>query len=301
MSDLTALNATFAIPGIVALEAGEGGLTRIAVTSLLAEAHVYLHGGHVTYFQPRGQEPVLFMSRKSHFSTGKAIRGGIPVIFPWFGPRAGDAAAPQHGFARTASWGVREIKQSDDGAIVITLALGPSDATRQWLADFNLVYTISIGTSLDLSLQVNNSSADSIKFEEALHTYLSVADVRNVGVEGLSGRRFIDKVAGMQRKVQPPGPIQIEGETDRVYLDAPETVRTADPGMSRQIAVSKHGSLSTVVWNPWIEKARAMSDFGDDEWPRMLCIETANAADNAIVLPAGQTHSMEASITVTTA
>jgi D-hexose-6-phosphate mutarotase len=293
MNDLTTLNSRFSLPGMVKFEPGLGGLTRVAITAAVGDAHVYLHGAHVTHYQPKGQEPLLFMSGKSHFAEDKPIRGGIPVIFPWFGTRAGDPAAPAHGFARTLSWDVRAVKQTGDG-VTITLALEPSGATRRWMAqDFELIYTISVGATLQLGLDVHNRSSSPLSFEEALHTYFNVGDIHQVSIDGLSGRTYIDKTAAMARKTQ-AGSIRIEAETDRVYLDTLETVIASDPVKRRRIKVAKRGSATTVIWNPWIEKAKAMADFGDDEWPKMLCIETANAAENAIHLPAGQSHTMSA-------
>lgn len=296
MSNPTRPPAKALIADDVKFDTGAGGMNRIVINTPGAEAHVYLHGAHVTHYQPKGQPPVLFLSRQSHFAAGKAIRGGIPVIFPWFGPRAGDPAAPMHGFARTAEWSVKEIKPRCE-AVGVTLALTGSDATRRWLPnEFELLCTICVGSSLEVSLEVCNRSASAFTFEEALHTYLSVGDVRQAGIEGLDGRTFIDKTAAMARARQ-SGPVRIERETDRVYVDTVDDVSAADPINGRRLVVAKTGSRTTVVWNPWVEKAQAMADLGDDEWPRMLCIETANAAENAVTLAPGQSHTMTATIT----
>lgn len=297
MANPAELNSTFGIPGRVGFDAGKGSLPRIAITTSHAAAEIYLHGAHVTHYQPRNQSPVVFLSAKSHFTPDKAIRGGIPIIFPWFGARAADSSAPQHGFARTLPWDVRQVTPEPDGSVRVTLALGPSDSTRRRLAnDFEMLYSVSIGPALQLSLEVRNTSSAAFTFEEALHTYLHVGNIGDVTVDGLAGRTFIDKVDGMKQKVQPRGPMRIDGETDRVYLDTTDTVIVSDQGLGRRITVEKQGSSSTVVWNPWEQKARAMPDFGDDEWPHMLCIETANASDNAITLAPGQGHILRASI-----
>jgi D-hexose-6-phosphate mutarotase len=292
---VTDLNSRFGIPKLLCFESGEGNLIRAVITSPDAEAHVYLHGAHVTHYQPNGQPPVLFMSRESHFAPDKAIRGGIPVIFPWFGPRAGDPSAPAHGFARTSEWSVVETKPIGS-AVGLKLALNPSDPTRRFFSqDFELIYTITIGTTLAVSLEVRNRADADFIFEEALHAYLAVGDVRQVTIDGLDGRTFIDKTAGGARTTQ-SGPIRIDRETDRVYLDTTADVRVSDPVRRRQLLVSKSGSNTTVAWDPWIAKAKAMPDFGDDEWPSMLCIETANAADNAVTLGPGKSHVMSATI-----
>ena len=129
----------------------------------------------------------------------------------------------------------------------------------------------------------------------SLHTYFTIGDIRKTQLGGLSGRSYLDKMDGAKKKVQ-EGPIRFSGETDRVYIETPDAVTVKDEAMNRKITVSKENSLATVVWNPWIEKARRMPDFGDEEWPGMVCVETANAAEHAITLQAGERHVMRAKI-----
>jgi glucose-6-phosphate 1-epimerase len=265
-------------------------LERLRITTPAADAIVYLHGAHVTHYQPRGQAPVLFTSARSRFARGEPIRGGVPVIFPWFGPHPTDPKAPAHGFARTTEWSLGDVTQDND-TVTVTLAMGsPKSSVR-------LRYAVTIGADLDLSLTVENLDARALQFQEALHTYLAVSDVRQVSISGLSGREYVDKVDGMKRKTQ-PGRLTITGEIDRIYLDTPDTVTVDDPQMNRRIFVSKEGSASTVVWNPWVEKTKRMADFGDDEWPRMLCVETANVAENAVTLAPGASHVMRAAVRI---
>lgn len=294
MNDIKELRRKFPVRG-VSFEPGQGGLTRIVVQASDAEAHIYLHGAHVTHFQPRDAGEILFLSAKSHFEAGKPIRGGVPVIFPWFGPKFDDAKAPAHGFARTMEWEVADIRSGTDGAIAVTLELGASAATRAlWPHEFRCRYTVLVGPWLELELEVQNLAPSAFIFEEALHTYLSVKDVRTVKIDGLAGREFLDKTDGARRKTQPAGPIAITAETDRVYVNTLDPVTVTDPALGRRLTVDKQGSRATVLWNPWVAKAKAMSDFGDEEWPAMLCIETANAAEDAVALNAGQKHLMKA-------
>lgn len=294
MSDLdkTKLHSAASI-----LEYGTGGLIRAVLKSAAGDlAHVYLQGAHVTHFKPCDQEPLLFLSGKSRFEPGKPIRGGVPIIFPWFGPHPTDPTAPQHGFARTMAWELCDSPEAI-GVAGVTLRLRSSEQSRRWLAnEFEMVYRVTVGNGLALSLAVTNLSDSPLVFEDALHTYLQVGDVRQVAIEGLAGCQFIDKVDGGRRKVQPGGAFKIEGETDRVYLNTLDTVSVTDPVMNRRLVVSKCESKSTVVWNPWIAKAKAMADFGDDEWQRMLCIETANAADNRMTLAPSATHRLSATL-----
>jgi glucose-6-phosphate 1-epimerase len=299
MNSVTDLNTRFGIAGVATVDSGKGGLARIRINGPAAEAEIYLHGAHVTHFQPRGHKPVLFMSAASNFDAAKAIRGGVPLIFPWFGPNAANPKAPQHGFARTTAWTIQGIRVGADAATEITLSLDSSESSRvHWPHDFAATFKITVDKVLDMVLEVVNKSASEIRFEEALHTYLAVAEIRQTKIDGLAGRTFIDKVDNAARKMQPPGAFEITGETDRVYVDTKDTVTVEDPGNNRRIIVSKNGSDSTVVWNPWIAKSKAMADFGDEEWPNMLCIETANAADNAVTLAPGAQHAMRATVAV---
>jgi glucose-6-phosphate 1-epimerase len=155
----------------------------------------------------------------------------------------------------------------------------------------------SVGRSLGIEMEVRAGEAP-FSFEEAFHTYLVVGDVRQVRVDGLQNTEYIDKVDAFKRKTQPSEPIRITGETDRVYLNTRSSCAIQDPVLERTLIVEKENSSSTVIWNPWINKARAMSDFGDEEWPGMICVETANVGEGAIRLEAGQTHRMRAQLRI---
>ena len=282
------------IPGVVRIEAGAGGLTRVAITSAVCQAHVYLHGAHVTHWQPAGASPVLFLSEQSLFAPGKAIRGGIPVIFPWFGPNAERKDLPVHGFARTREWELESVEKWPDETVALVLRLISDDASRAlWPHDFVLRLRVMASRQLELRLEVENWSEDAFTFEEALHTYLAVREVRQVSVAGLEGVQYLDKTDGLQRKTQ-EGAIRFESETDRVYTCTEAACVLDDPAGSRRLRIGKDGSRTTVVWNPWIGKAAALPDFGDEEWPRMACVETANAATDAITLQPRESHVMQA-------
>ena len=295
---LDPIRQRFEIPGVVRIDEGQGGLPRLSVTSDRASAEFYLHGAHLTQFQPRGSKPVLFVSAQSNFDATKPIRGGVPVIFPWFGPRAGVPEAPLHGIVRVRSWQLETCEVQGDGEVRVVFSLHSDPATLQhWPSDFGLKMAFSVGRSLEMTLEVRADRAP-ITFEEAFHTYFSVGDVRQVRVEGLENTDYVDKVDAFRRKTQPAEPVVIAGETDRVYLNTTSASVIRDPVLERTITVEKEHSATTVVWNPWIAKAKAMADFGDDEWPQMLCVETANAGDAAIRLDAGQTHSLRTRIRV---
>jgi D-hexose-6-phosphate mutarotase len=202
-----------------------------------------------------------------------------------------------HGFARLAEWGVESATQAPDGSVMIVLGLDSRSTTHPgWPHAYSLRHRVVIGGTLKLTLEAHNRADTPITFEEALHTYLAVSGIRQVSVAGLAQTRYIDKTDGMKHKVQESDPIHITGETDRVYLGTRATCVVDDPVAGRRLVVEKSGSGATVVWNPWIAKAKAMPDFGDDEWQQMLCIETVNVADAAVTLAPGQSHEMRVTI-----
>jgi glucose-6-phosphate 1-epimerase len=276
----------------------KNGLAALEVNHPAATGLIYPHGAHVVSWKPAGQATdVLWVSAMSHFAEGKPIRGGVPICFPWFGPKADDKAAPAHGTVRLRAWDV-EAAGEDAAGVTVTLVTRSTEAdVALYPHPFEVRHIVTFGARLRMTLSVKNTGAAPARFEEALHTYFAVADVRNVTVAGLDGVEYVDKVDGMKRKRQ-AGPITITSETDRPYLSTTAAVAVTDPGRGRTITVEKQGSNSTVVWNPWVAKAKAMPDFGDDEWPGMLCVETCNVGENALQLAPGQTHEMTAVVSV---
>jgi len=282
----------------VVIDTGEGGLERARATGPRGEAELYLQGAHVTRWQPRGAAtPVLFVASRAVYAPGKAIRGGVPLIFPWFGPHATDASKPMHGFARSRPWRVTATDSAPDGTVVIELGLDDDAASRAlWPHPFRARYRVSVGDTLGLALEVVNTGTAPFTFEAALHTYLTVSDVNAVAVRGLENTAFIDKVDGFTRKRHGGEPLTLTGETDRVFLGTRAACVVDDPGLRRRLTVDKTGSASTVVWNPWAAKCAAMADMGPDDWRSMICVETANAADDAVTVAPGARHVMTATL-----
>jgi glucose-6-phosphate 1-epimerase len=298
MPTLAELNARHALPGAAQIIADRGGLPAVRIQTPAASGTVYLHGAHVAAWQPAGHEEVLWLSGKSLWQPEKPIRGGVPICFPWFGPRKDQPQSPAHGIARLRSWDLQSIIHEPAG-ITVTLALKSDDASRAtWSHDFLLRHRITFGPQLTMTLELTNTGTSPLPAEEALHTYFSVGDVRQVRISGLDGANYLDKTDAAQQKNQ-AGDIAITSETDRVYLETLAAVTIADPVKRRRITIAKGNSRATVVWNPWIAKAKAMPDFGDEEWPGMLCVETCNVGPAALTLPPGQTHTMTARIAAT--
>jgi glucose-6-phosphate 1-epimerase len=291
-----------ALPPTVSLAPGHGGLPKLTVANDQARAEIYLHGAHVTSWQPRGHAEVLWVSGKSQWQVAKPIRGGVPICFPWFGPHASDPSAPGHGFARLLDWTLVEARDDEAGATQLTFQLpAPSPPPAAWPHACEATFRVTIGSSLTMALEVSNPGREPFTFEEALHTYFAVQDVGVIAVHGLEGVDYLDKVGGTTRRTQGADPIRFTAETDRVYLDTQATCTIDDPGLRRRIGVRKSGSDTTVVWNPWIAKAKAMPDYGDDEWPGMVCVETCNVNVHAVTLAPGGRHTLTATIDVETA
>jgi glucose-6-phosphate 1-epimerase len=295
--DLAQLNEHFGLPGVLAFHATSSGLIRADITTPHASATVYLQGAHLTAWQPAGQQPVIFTSRKTELASGKAIRGGIPICFPWFATRHDGKPGPSHGFARIQDWTLAFAALAGDD-LHLTFTLGPTDISRALGFDhFRLAYQLIIGRTLTMQLTVANDSPSPLIFEEALHTYYEVADAHEVRITGLEGVTYLDKNEHMQPKQQ-DGAITITGPTDRVYLNTAATCVIHDAAAKRRIIIEKRNSNTTVVWNPWESGAQKLADLDPTEWHEFVAVETVNAAEDTITLSPGASHTMTAHISV---
>jgi glucose-6-phosphate 1-epimerase len=298
MSDVTKLLKTTLSPGSRVVK-GRGELLILDVQRAEATAQVYFNGAHLAAWQPKhALAPVLWVSRESQFEAGKPIRGGVPVCFPWFAAHATEKTAPGHGFARINDWTLTSDHDGPDGRVLVFELKSDAPLSPVWPHAFHLRYGLAVGSALTMSLEVRNPGPAPITFEEALHTYYAVQDVREVRVTGLEGVEYLDKVTGFSRKRESQEPLRIAGETDRIYLATKSACSIHDPGKRRRIVVSKTGSETTVVWNPWVDRARAIPDLGDLEWPEFLCIETCNVNAHAVTLGPGASHTMTARVEV---
>lgn len=287
---LDELTSRFSLPQLT-FKAGRGGLLCAAIGGEHSTAEVYLQGAHVTQFVPRGQSPLLWMSQASLFEPGKPIRGGVPICFPWFGPHPQNIPdAPPHGTARLVTWEVVRAESHSDGQVQLALQ------TR--IAPFDLLYEVTFARELSLSLTVRLPAEEtqSASYEEALHTYLHVSDIRKCTITGLEDASYIDKLRGASVMRATGTVIEINGECDRVYLETTAGCKLHDQMLERSISIEKTNSSNTVVWNPWIAKSERMPDFGNDEWPGMVCIESANMGDRRVTLEPGKSHCLAATL-----
>lgn len=281
------------------------GLDYVDVRGEAATGQVYLHGAHATSWVPRGaDDSLLWLSSQVVFVETKAIRGGVPICFPWFGPNKPPAGGPSHGLARLTTWQFDETQDEADGAVTArfsiteqtpTPAPGWNDAFR--LRDdesgdvaFKAVYSVTFGDTLTSSLAVENTGTRSIGYEAALHTYYSLGDVTTATITGLEGQPFTERAANKAPNGVETTPIHIDGEIDRTYASAPNTVTIHDPDGRRTFTLTSRGTAGWVVWNPAPAGAKGLADFGDDEWRNMLCVEPIALGESMVWLAPGESR-----------
>lgn len=289
------LNNKFGIPHILHFSLGSGGLPQVCISNDFATATICLHGAHLLSFTPHGQDDLLWVSDKSLFTTDRAIRGGIPICWPWFNAHPTDAGKPSHGFARLSEWTVVSTESLHNGATKISLELQSNHTTMQlWPYNFRAEYSITIGDKLEVALTTHNTGSKAFTITSALHTYFNISDIENVTIHGLENSPFLDSLTDKIEIEEMP--VTIDREIDRVYLDHSDDCQIVDTGLQRKIKIEKQGSKSSVVWNPWIEKSERMSDFGNHEYKSMLCVETTNTHSDIIQIMPDHSHTLTATI-----
>lgn len=271
-----------------------------------AELLVAQQGAHILSYQVAGQQPLIWLNDEAQFKTGKSIRAGVPVCWPWFGnfarnPQSVQAMrqsaepAPAHGLVRASDWELQGIESDGDSLLVRLRLPCPAGGFPGWPHQVEPSLSIRLDEQLHISLSSHNLGTESVSISQALHSYFAVSDVRKVQVEGLDGLDYIDTVDGWVTKQQ-AGALHFAAETDRIYLDTPAQLNIVDQDWQRRIQLTSEGSKSTVIWNPWTERAKAFDDMADDGWQGMLCIETANVLDDVVALAPGASHTMGVSI-----
>ena len=290
MTDINELNDRFGLSETVTFFSYGNDMAMAEVNSALCSAKVALQGAQVFAWAPVGEQPVIWLSDQATFAPGKSLRGGVPVCWPWFGAHALRSDFPAHGFARVVPWSVGASEALEDGGIRLVFNLDENAIDREHWPHFSpLELHMTFGTSLELELITRNTGSRPVTLTEALHTYFAVGDVRQVRVSGLEGCEYLDKVDAFARKTQ-QGPVTIDSEVDRIYLDTEAECVIEDGAWQRRIHIAKRGSQSTVVWNPWEEKATALGDMGEVGFLSMLCVESANAAENTVTIEPQDEH-----------
>lgn len=279
------LNTQFGLTDQLQFVEGNGGLPMIQVNTAHASAQISVHAGQVLSYKPaHAAEDLLFLSDKAYYQDGKAIKGGAPICWPWFGPDPKGKGRPGHGFVRNRPWNVIKTEATANGDIKVTLGLDSTDETQTiWPHTFILRQEITIGQSLNLALITQNTGSEAFSITQAFHTYFKVGDIHQASVSGLEQCQYIDKVDDSKQKQQ-AGAVTIDTEVDRIYLDVPNTLTIDDHALNRKIQIQSSGNKTAVVWNPWAKISADMADLEDHDYQRLLCVETTNAADDSITI-----------------
>lgn len=292
--DFEALNARFS--GVCKVVAGKGGLPFVRISNNAASAEICLLGAHITSYIPKGYDDVMWMSDCSEFQEGKAIRGGIPLCWPWFGKNTQYDDAPSHGIARISMWQLDDAFASSPSSTTVCLSLSSAgNYVKFFPYAFRLELKVTISDKMTVALKTINLDKQTFSISQALHSYFKVGNIDDVSIDGFDGLPMVSKVGEGGNFVR-KGIIAIDREVDEVYQQANGDASIADASLKRRIVISKKGSASSVVWNPWIDKSKRMADFPDDGYKTMVCVETANAMDDSRTIPAGGEHEITAII-----
>ena len=289
------LNAEYGITDKVQIVEGKGGFPVIEIKNEYAKATISLYAGQVLSFQPVNQaQDMMFLSSQAYYAQGKAMKGGVPICWPWFGPDPEDKGRASHGFVRNRMWGMREIESTQDGSTVVVMGLVDTPETRKiWDFAFDMAIAITVGSSLTIELTTRNTGDKPFEVTQALHTYFRIGDIAQVQVLNLEDTSYLDKVDGGKNKTQ-TGVVSFDSECDRIYLDVPSQLVIDDMALGRKIKITAANSNTAIVWNPWAKISANMADLGDLGYQKFVCVETANAANEIIKIAPGNDYNLTA-------
>ncbi|MFC3033300.1 D-hexose-6-phosphate mutarotase [Pseudoalteromonas fenneropenaei] len=274
------------LPNSVTLLETATGLSYIQVHSALCQAKIFLQGAQLSEFIPTGQNNLIWVSGDEDYQPGKAIRGGIPICWPWFGVHS-DPTWPIHGVARKLMWQLDAVREEGERVLVsLSLPMELVDKTY-WPHQSSLSVEFELGTELVVRLTNSNLGDTPFTLTQALHTYFPTPDITQTTVDGLQGAQFIEFDQGpfLQQDV-----VGFARETDMVYTEAAPEQRIHTPAGT--ILVGRENSSSCVLWNPWIDKAKRLTNFRDDEYQVMLCLEATNVMQDSATVAPGASHTL---------
>lgn len=271
-----------------------------------AELVVAQQGAHIVSYQLAGQQPLIWSNEQAQFKKGKAIRGGMPICWPWFGNlqrnppsvqamRDSSEPAKAHGEVRAIDWELMGMGEDGDALIVEFIQPKAEGQLPGWPHNVALKLSIRLDSALNVSLVSYNSGQQTVTLSQALHSYFAVSDVRQISIEGLDGLRYIETLANWEEREQ-AGDLTFASETDRIYQDTPDLLTIVDPQWQRKIHIQTIGSKSAVLWNPWPEKTKTFSDMAEDGWQGMVCVESANVLNDIVTLAPDEMHVLSVSV-----
>jgi len=270
----------------------------VELKSGFSKARISLYGAQVLSFTPKGEQDLLFLSKDSYYQEGKAIRGGIPVCWPWFGAHPTDTTKASHGFARLSKWQVKSTSIKNDN-LNLQLELNDTESTRKiWPYKFKAIISITVGETLNVELMTINTDKLPFTITSALHSYLNISNSETITISGLKDIQYMDDVKNIECQ-QDDALLSLQGEIDRRYINTSSACTIDDSKFNRKIKISKQGSETTVIWNPGAVLAKKMADLGDMEYLNMVCIEAANTLNDSICIQPGQRHSLNTTLELT--
>jgi glucose-6-phosphate 1-epimerase len=292
MQNKTQLNQQYGIKDQLQFSLGDNGFVMIDISNQFAKARISTYAGQIISYQPNSaKEDLFFLSDKVQYQEGKAIRGGVPICWPWFGDDTSGFERPPHGFVRNQQWDILSTETLEDGRTSVVLTTADTDMTRElWHYEFNLELQLIIGLNLEMKLKTKNTGKQFFTITQALHTYFKVSDVSNVLIKGLDGKPYIDKLDAFAVKQQADD-IIVSQEIDRIYQKSPKQISLTDSGFNRTITISSYGSDTTIVWNPWLTSISKIADLNLESYRNFVCVETANVfTDSLTIIPPGREH-----------
>lgn len=291
----TELNKQFELNQTVNFQKISDGLVKLVVNNQFSTAEIHLQGAHLTSYCLNGQEDIFWLSPIANYQLNKAIRGGVPICWPWFGKHPKDCSLPQHGFARTSEFSVESIEESESGQTMVKLVLSSNQKTLQvWPYQFKLVVQFIIGKTIEISVITHNDANQEFFLMEAIHSYFAIENIEHTRLQGLNGLVFFDQLI-QREEINRDDLVSVSSEVDAIYECPPHQLILVQKNKPALGITSKHAN-SIVVWNPWVDKAASMSDFPDDGYQNMLCIESSNTRSKVIV-PASHSHTLTQIIT----
>jgi glucose-6-phosphate 1-epimerase len=291
--DVASLNRFYSRYKRIYFEEGPGGFPLAKIRTEKASATVAMYGGQLVSYKPAHAEHDLFyLSEQAIYQQGKAIRGGVPLCWPWFGDDPEGEGRQAHGFVRNMFWELLDTRIYDE-VVHATFGMESTKLTKKnwWQHDFKLQKKLTIGEDLTIELTTENCGNKPLTLSEALHSYFLIGDVDQVAVCGLDGTDYLDKTQGFAQLRQEHD-VTIDKEYDSIFIEAPNSAIIHDPVLSRKINIQHDGAENFVIWNPW-DKAANMADLPDEDYKKFICVETANALANTIRVEPGKTHTMK--------
>lgn len=290
--EIKAINSKFSIQDKILFQE-ENNLQMAVIVNEYATAIISLYGGQILSYKPHQSEDLLFISKRAYFEQGKAIRGGIPVCFPWFAAHPNNSKLPNHGFARIKNWEVLSTEQLITGETRLLLSLTNDEETQKmWAYSFQCLLEFVIGESLLIKWTIKNTDDQPFSITQALHSYLKIGDINKTTITGLENTPYLETIRSEEPFLGESQPIKIGREIDRLYTNSKNTCIIKDESFNREIILEKSGSQSTVVWNPWAQLSAKIDDLGDEDYLNFICVETANVLHNEVTIEPQEVHSM---------